>query len=147
MAVLTQTQGCEPVIINPKMFFELKSIYGKSAGVLVTGGQPPPVRRSRDLADLKGDPGGTHPLGRPVQPDHGVHPGPQPGICRAFARRPRLDRMVDADEPPLRLVLGSTSLPIIRKIYADRLDTWENWETVSNAAQGSREARHVEVKE
>lgn len=49
-----------------------------------------------------------------------------------------LFKVMDADEPPLRLVLGSTSLPIIRKIYADRLDTWEKWEAVSNAAQGSR---------
>jgi hypothetical protein len=30
-AVLTQTQGCQPVIINPKIFLELKSTYGKSA--------------------------------------------------------------------------------------------------------------------
>ena len=51
-----------------------------------------------------------------------------------------LFKVVDADEPPLRLVLGSSSLPIIRKIYADRLDTWEKWEAVSNAAQGSRKA-------
>ena len=51
-----------------------------------------------------------------------------------------LFKVVDADEPPLRLVLGSSSLPIIRKIYADRLETWEKWEAVSNAAQGSRKA-------
>jgi hypothetical protein len=51
-----------------------------------------------------------------------------------------LFKVVDADEPPLRLVLGSASLPTIRKVYADRLDTWEKWEAVSNAAQGSRKA-------
>jgi hypothetical protein len=44
---------------------------------------------------------------------------------------------VDADEPPLQLVLGSL-LPMIRQIYADRLASWEKWEAVSNAAQGSR---------
>ena len=30
-AVLVQTQGCQPVTINPKIFLKLKSTYGKSA--------------------------------------------------------------------------------------------------------------------
>ncbi|BDP43307.1 hypothetical protein DAETH_32760 (plasmid) [Deinococcus aetherius] len=44
--------------------------------------------------------------------------------------------LVDAPEPPLRLILGSETLPISRAAYAERLATWEAWETVSNAAQG-----------
>ncbi len=47
-------------------------------------------------------------------------------------------KVVDANEPPLRLLLGSHPLPLIRQVYAGRLDTWEKWEDVSNAAQGSR---------
>ncbi len=43
---------------------------------------------------------------------------------------------VDAAEPPLRLILGRTGLPMVRAAYADRLATWEAWEAVSNAAQG-----------
>jgi NAD(P)-dependent dehydrogenase (short-subunit alcohol dehydrogenase family) len=46
-------------------------------------------------------------------------------------------RVVDTDEPPLHLVLGPL-LPMIRQIYAGRLASWEKWEAVSNAAQGSR---------
>lgn len=45
-------------------------------------------------------------------------------------------QLVDAPEPPLRLILGSETLPIARAAYAERLATWEAWETVSNAAQG-----------
>ncbi|CAH1221813.1 putative oxidoreductase [Paenibacillus auburnensis] len=45
--------------------------------------------------------------------------------------------IVDAAEPPLRFALGSEVLPMARGIYADRLATWEAWETVSNAAQGN----------
>jgi NAD(P)-dependent dehydrogenase (short-subunit alcohol dehydrogenase family) len=45
-------------------------------------------------------------------------------------------KLVDANDPPLRLVLGSTILPGARALYADRLATWEAWEDVSNAAQG-----------
>lgn len=45
--------------------------------------------------------------------------------------------MVDAKNPPLRLFLGSHSLPWVRKAYAERISTWEAWESVSNAAQGN----------
>lgn len=45
-------------------------------------------------------------------------------------------KVVDAEQPPLRLFLGRHNLPEIRKVYAQRLKTWEAWEAVSNAAQG-----------
>ena len=44
-------------------------------------------------------------------------------------------KIVDAEQPRLRLILGSTSLPQVRAVYADRIATWEAWETVSNDAQ------------
>lgn len=46
-------------------------------------------------------------------------------------------KAVDADEPPLHLVLGPL-LPMICQIYAGRLASWEKWKAVSNAAQGAR---------
>ncbi len=45
-------------------------------------------------------------------------------------------KVVDAEEPPLRLILGSQNLPEARAAYAERLATWEQWAEVSNAAQG-----------
>ena len=47
---------------------------------------------------------------------------------------------VDADAPPLRLVLGSTTIPKFRAVYAARLENWAAWEGVSNAAQGTQHA-------
>lgn len=47
---------------------------------------------------------------------------------------------VDAEEPPLRLVLGSTTIAKFRAVYASRLANWDKWETVSNAAQGAQRA-------
>lgn len=47
---------------------------------------------------------------------------------------------VDAHEPPLRLVLGSSTVAKFRAVYAARLANWDKWETVSNAAQGGRHA-------
>lgn len=44
--------------------------------------------------------------------------------------------VVDAEQPPLRLFLGSHNLEEIRNIYADRLETWEEWQSISAAAQG-----------
>ena len=45
-------------------------------------------------------------------------------------------KLVDAEEPPLRMMLGNKNLPAARAAYADRLATWESWEAVANAAQG-----------
>lgn len=44
-------------------------------------------------------------------------------------------KIVDTENPPLRLNLGSRNLPAVRAAYAERLSTWEAWESVSNAAQ------------
>ncbi len=45
-------------------------------------------------------------------------------------------KAVDAEKPPLRLVLGSVSIPKFKAVYQARLKNWEEWEAVSNAAQG-----------
>lgn len=45
--------------------------------------------------------------------------------------------IVDTSNPPLRFILGSHSLPWVRKAYEERLAEWEAWQTISNAAQGS----------
>ncbi|MCF0064776.1 SDR family NAD(P)-dependent oxidoreductase [Dyadobacter chenwenxiniae] len=48
-----------------------------------------------------------------------------------------LFQMVDSENPPLRFFLGSHNLPAVRKAYAERLAIWEEWEAVSNSAQGT----------
>ena len=45
-------------------------------------------------------------------------------------------KLVDAENPPLRLGLGTSILPRARAAYTERLETWEAWEDVSNAAMG-----------
>jgi NAD(P)-dependent dehydrogenase (short-subunit alcohol dehydrogenase family) len=45
-------------------------------------------------------------------------------------------KLVDAENPPLRFMLGCHNLPAAKAAYAERLATWEAWEAVSNAAQG-----------
>lgn len=44
--------------------------------------------------------------------------------------------VVDDENPPLRLLLGKNDLPHIQQIYAERIQEWEIWKTISEAAQG-----------
>jgi NAD(P)-dependent dehydrogenase (short-subunit alcohol dehydrogenase family) len=49
---------------------------------------------------------------------------------------PAILAVVDADEPPLRIFLGSSPLGTAKADYAGRIATWEKWNDVSVAAQG-----------
>jgi hypothetical protein len=53
-----------------------------------------------------------------------------------------IPKLVDANDPPLRLALGDQILPGARTLYADRIATWEAWEDVSNTAQGQAKQSH-----
>jgi NADP-dependent 3-hydroxy acid dehydrogenase YdfG len=48
-----------------------------------------------------------------------------------------LFKVVDDENPPLRIFLGSHNLPWVRTAYAERMATWEAWESVSIDAQGN----------
>jgi NAD(P)-dependent dehydrogenase (short-subunit alcohol dehydrogenase family) len=45
-------------------------------------------------------------------------------------------RIVDAEEPPLRVFFGAAPLSIAKADYASRLETWEKWDDVAQLAQG-----------
>lgn len=45
-------------------------------------------------------------------------------------------KLVDTENPPLRLFLGKVGLPWVSQLYAERLATWEAWKDVANAAHG-----------
>ena len=53
------------------------------------------------------------------------------------ATGPAILKVVDAQEPPLRVFFGSVGLPLTRAEYAKRLETWEKWSPVSIEAQGN----------
>jgi NAD(P)-dependent dehydrogenase (short-subunit alcohol dehydrogenase family) len=44
-------------------------------------------------------------------------------------------KLSDAENPPLRMFLGSVPFTIIEPIYKKRLDTWKEWQKVSEGAQ------------
>jgi NAD(P)-dependent dehydrogenase (short-subunit alcohol dehydrogenase family) len=53
------------------------------------------------------------------------------------ATGPAILEIVDAEQPPLRVFFGAGPLQMIRPEYAQRLATWEQWDELSKAAQGS----------
>ena len=45
-------------------------------------------------------------------------------------------KVVNSENPPLRLILGKAGLQWIKHTYAERMKTWEEWQDVSIAAHG-----------
>jgi NAD(P)-dependent dehydrogenase (short-subunit alcohol dehydrogenase family) len=45
-------------------------------------------------------------------------------------------RVVDAEQPPLRVFFGSSPLGTAKADYASRIATWEQWDDVAQLAQG-----------
>lgn len=46
-------------------------------------------------------------------------------------------KVVDADEPPLHFILGPL-LPLVKQVYSARIQSWEQWEDASRAAQSTK---------
>jgi NAD(P)-dependent dehydrogenase (short-subunit alcohol dehydrogenase family) len=59
------------------------------------------------------------------------------------ATGPAILKVVDAQEPPLRIFFGSSGLPMTRAEYARRIETWEKWNSVSQEAQGDLAAKRA----
>jgi NAD(P)-dependent dehydrogenase (short-subunit alcohol dehydrogenase family) len=55
------------------------------------------------------------------------------------ATREAILRVVDADEPPLRVFFGAAPLSIATADYESRLKTWNDWQDVALLAQGTRQ--------
>ncbi|MFK4042593.1 SDR family NAD(P)-dependent oxidoreductase [Nonomuraea wenchangensis] len=45
-------------------------------------------------------------------------------------------KLVDSDNPPLRVLFGQGFYPLLQQVYADRLKTWADWQDLSAQAHG-----------
>jgi len=52
------------------------------------------------------------------------------------ATTPAVLKLVDSENPPLRLFLGKVALPWVKQVYAAKLAEWEAWSDVATAAHG-----------
>ncbi|MFI7638973.1 SDR family NAD(P)-dependent oxidoreductase [Nonomuraea sp. NPDC049400] len=62
--------------------------------------------------------------------------GKQPAGDPAAAAQTLL-KLVDSDNPPLRILFGQGFYPMIQQAYADRLKTWADWQDLSAEAHGN----------
>jgi NAD(P)-dependent dehydrogenase (short-subunit alcohol dehydrogenase family) len=53
------------------------------------------------------------------------------------ASGPVILKLVDAEEPPLRIFFGTAGLPMTKAEYTRRIETWEKWNDLSVEAQGN----------
>jgi NAD(P)-dependent dehydrogenase (short-subunit alcohol dehydrogenase family) len=84
----------------------------------------------------------SRPLGAydPMREEAAARRGAQaPGTPAAAAQA--LLEVVDATEPPLRVLFGTQAPTIVRGIYERRLAEWQAWEHVAAVAQGVEEER------
>ncbi len=63
------------------------------------------------------------------------HPADQVGDPAAAAQA--LLRVVDADDPPLRIIFSGHEYHVVQEAYVDRAKAWSEWAELSAAAQGS----------
>jgi NAD(P)-dependent dehydrogenase (short-subunit alcohol dehydrogenase family) len=61
------------------------------------------------------------------------------------ATGPAILKLVDAEQPPLRIFFGSGGLPLTRAEYARRIETWEKWNALSIEAQGDLAAKRAQT--
>ncbi|WP_433411385.1 SDR family NAD(P)-dependent oxidoreductase [Microtetraspora malaysiensis] len=61
--------------------------------------------------------------------------GKQPAGDPAAAAQALL-KIIDSDNPPLRVLFGQGFYPMIQQAYADRLKTWADWQDLSAEAHG-----------
>ncbi|WP_354043380.1 hypothetical protein [Devosia sp. UYZn731] len=71
------------------------------------------------------------------QQDFRYHHNPTAGKDRCLRG---CQKLVDEQQPPLRLVLGSTTIPTFKAAYEQRLQIWNEWAELSERAQGKPSA-------
>jgi hypothetical protein len=59
-----------------------------------------------------------------------AHPGDPAASAAALLK------VVDAEEPPLRVFFGASPLATAKADYESRLRNWEQWQSVAELAQG-----------
>jgi NAD(P)-dependent dehydrogenase (short-subunit alcohol dehydrogenase family) len=59
------------------------------------------------------------------------------------ATGPAMLKIVDAEDPPLRIFFGAAGLVMTRAEYSRRIETWEKWNAVSVEAQGQAAAKQA----
>lgn len=79
---------------------------------------------------------------KPMEAYADVHAAFQAGLTPEIFGDPEATsaailKLVDSENPPLRLFLGSMAYPWVKQVYEQKLATWEEWKDVAADAQGA----------
>jgi NAD(P)-dependent dehydrogenase (short-subunit alcohol dehydrogenase family) len=76
-----------------------------------------------------------------------AYDGVREAVAAGFATMPNPDpdgvgpallKVVDADNPPLRVFFGTLPHQVVPQLYTERLKTWQDWADVSAQAEASK---------
>ncbi|SDM08839.1 hypothetical protein SAMN05421874_13831 [Nonomuraea maritima] len=115
------------------IFFGVKVTIIEPGGFATRDGNNPDPLANGHLADLD-------PAYDGLRQRLGGMAGKMPAGDPAAAAQALL-KLVDTDNPPLRLLFGKGFHPLIERAYADRLKTWSDWQDLSAEAHGDLETR------
>jgi len=78
---------------------------------------------------------------KPMEEYAAVHAASRNGLTPEIfgdpaATSPAILKLVDSENPPLRLFLGNVAYPWVKQVYEQKLATWEEWKDVAAAAHG-----------
>lgn len=121
-------EGLNEALAGEVAEFGVKVTIIEPAGFATRGGRNPDPLANGHLAH-------THPAYDGLRRRLTELVGKQPAGDPAAAAQALL-KIVDADNPPLRVLFGQGFYPLLKQVYADRLKTWADWQDLSAEAQG-----------
>jgi NAD(P)-dependent dehydrogenase (short-subunit alcohol dehydrogenase family) len=111
--------------------------FGVKVTVVEPGGFATRSGKNPDPLD-NGHMATTNPVYDSLRARLAEHTSKQPAGDPAAAAQALL-KIVDSDDPPLRVLFGQGFYPMLQQVYADRLRTWADWQDLSAEAHGPLE--------
>jgi NAD(P)-dependent dehydrogenase (short-subunit alcohol dehydrogenase family) len=132
-------EGLNEALAGEVADFGVKVTIIEPAGFATRGGRNPDPLANGHMAQTRPEYDG---LRRRLAALVGKQPAGDPA-----AAAQALLKIVDSDNPPLRVLFGQGFYPLVQQVYADRLKTWAEWQDLSAEAQGHLDqgTQHVAV--
>ncbi|OLT20463.1 short-chain dehydrogenase/reductase [Actinomadura sp. CNU-125] len=121
-------EGLNEALAGEAAAFGVKVTIVEPGGFATRDGNNPDPLANGHMAD-------TNPAYDGLRRRLGEVAGKQPAGDPAAAARALL-KVVDSENPPLRILFGQGFYPMVQQAYADRLQTWADWQDLSAEAHG-----------
>jgi NAD(P)-dependent dehydrogenase (short-subunit alcohol dehydrogenase family) len=121
-------EGLTEALAGEVADFGVKVTIIEPGGFATRGGKNPDPLANGHMAQ-------THPAYDGLRRRLAALVGNQPAGDPAAAAQALL-KIVDSENPPLRVLFGQGFYPMLQQVYANRLKTWADWQDLSAEAQG-----------